>query len=438
MKLEKIKVSNFKCFKNINIDLINFNVIIGKNASGKSNIINIIKFIKDMLVNGIDEAIDLQGGINYLYNSSIKAKEPIKIEFDINTYDEETFRMLQLFYEYENEIIMLEKYKVMLVIRPNKQGSGYKILENRVKLYYHVMRLKKNKEKKYKKGYALDYRLEDYIEKDTIIQECYEKDGRINEIFSKTISEELKERLEIHERMFMSRALLNDDEKLLLTNYVPILYIFQLNGGEKIKIYDFNPKNLKSASVINKKNILEEDGSNIANVLQRILKSAEEKKKLLFILKKLMPFVEDISTEKSFNKSMIFRVKENNKNNLPSVLLSDGTVNIIAIIIALYFEKNNDVVIIEEPEKNIHPKLANQLVNLMKDIGIKKQIIITTHNTQLLSSVELNDVIYVYRNRKMFSDIERPENSERVKEFIKNELDIGDLFYDGLFTEKEG
>ena len=386
----------------------------------------------------IDEAIDLQGGINYLYNSSIKAKEPIKIEFDINTYDEETFRMLQLFYEYENEIIMLEKYKVMLVIRPNKQGSGYKILENRVKLYYHVMRLKKNKEKKYKNGYALDYRLEDYIEKDTIIQECYEKDGRINETFSKTISEELKGRLEIHERMFMSRALLNDDEKLLLTNYVPILYIFQLNGGEKIKIYDFNPKNLKSASVINKKNILEEDGSNIANVLQRILKSTEEKKKLLFILKKLMPFVEDISTEKSFNKSMIFRVKENNKNNLPSVLLSDGTVNIIAIIIALYFEKNNDVVIIEEPEKNIHPKLANQLVNLMKDIGIKKQIIITTHNTQLLSSVELNDVIYVYRNRKMFSDIERPENSERVKEFIKNELDIGDLFYDGLFTEKEG
>ena len=102
MKLEKIKVSNFKCFKNINIDLNNFNVIIGKNASGKSNIINIIKFIKDMLVNGIDEAIDLQGGINYLYNSSINAKEPIKIEFDINTYDEETFRMLQLFYEYEN------------------------------------------------------------------------------------------------------------------------------------------------------------------------------------------------------------------------------------------------------------------------------------------------------------------------------------------------
>ena len=73
----------------------------------------------------------------------------------------------------------------------------------------------------------------------------------------------------------------------------------------------------------------------------------------------------------------------------------------------------------------------------MKDIGEKKQQIITTHNTQLLSSVELKDVIYVYRNKDRFSDIERPSNNQKVKELIKNELDIGDLFYEGLFTEKE-
>lgn len=279
--------------------------------------------------------------------------------------------------------------------------------------------------------------LRDYIKKNTIIQECSEENGKISETFSQSIPNELKKRLEIQKEIFISRSLMNSDENLLLVNYIPTLYFFQLTGGEKIKIYDFNPKNLKSASIINKQNILEEDGSNIANVLQRILKSTEEKKKLLLILKKLMPFIEDISTEKSFNKSMYFKVKENNKNDLPSLLLSDGTVNIIAIIIALYFEKNNDIVIIEEPEKNIHPKLANQLVTLMKDIGEKKQIIITTHNTQLLSSVELKDVIYVYRNKDRFSDIERPSNNQKVKELIKNELDIGDLFYEGLFTEKE-
>lgn len=433
MKLEKIEVSNFKCFKHIKFDLEDFNVIIGKNASGKSNIINIIKFIKDMLINGIDEAIDLQGGINYLYNSSIRAKEKIEIKFDVNTYDNETFRRFNLLYKNKNTVIMLEKYKIELVIKPNKQGNGYKILENRVKLYYDILELKKGRNAK--KEYRME--LNDYTKKNTIIQECSEENGKISETFSQSIPNELRTRLEIQKEIFISKSLMNSDEKLLLVNYIPTLYFFQLTGGEKIKIYDFNPKNLKNASIINKQNILEEDGSNIANVLQRILKNTEEKKKLLRILKKLMPFIEDISTEKSFNKSMYFKVKENNKNDLPSLLLSDGTVNIIAIIIALYFEKNNDVVIIEEPEKNIHPKLVNQLVTLMKDIGEKKQIIITTHNTQLLSSVELKDVIYVYRNKDRFSAIERPGNNQKVKEFIMNELDIGDLFYEGLFTEKE-
>lgn len=435
MRLEEIEVSNFKCFKHIKFELENFNVVIGKNASGKSNIINIIKFIKDMLMNGIDEAIDLQGGINYLYNSSIKASEPIKVKFVMGTYDEETFRRMSLMYRSSKHNIMLEKYSVTLVIQPNKQGTGYKVLENSAKIYYVQLESKTNK--KNNNNHPYNDELNNYNKKGEIVQYCYEKDGEIHEKFSGNITKTVEERLRIHKEMFLSRTMVIKGENLLLVNYIPALYFFNLTGGDNIKIYDFNPKNLKSASIINKQNILEEDGSNIANVLQRILKSTEEKKRLLLLLKKLMPFIEDISTEKSFNKSMYFKVKENNKNDLPSVLLSDGTVNLIAIIVALYFEKNNDIVIIEEPEKNIHPKLANQLVTLMKDIGYKKQVIITTHNTQLLSSVELKDIIYVYRNKNRFSDIERPKNNAKVKEFIKNELEIGDLFYEGLFTEKE-
>lgn len=434
MKIEKIEVENFKCFKHIKLNLENLNIIIGKNASGKSNIINIIKFIKDMLVNGIDEAIDLQGGINYLYNSNIRTKEPIKVNFVMNTYDNDTFQRMSLLYMQEKRNIMLEKYEVTLVIQPNKQGAGYKILENSIKIFYVKLELnEKIKQKEERTVRNLQY----YEKGETILQTCYEKNGEVYEEFSENTPKDIRDALKIQKHVLIARTIMTKNENLLLVNYIPALYYFQITGENNIKIYDFNPKDLKRASIINKKNILEEDGSNIANVIQRILKNSEEKKKLLLILKRLMPFIEDIHTEKSFNKSMYFKVKENSKIDLPSELLSDGTVNIIAIIVALYFEKDNDIVIIEEPEKNIHPKLVNQLVTLMKDVGYKKQIIITTHNTQLLSSVELNDIIYVYRNRNMYSDIERPNNNKKVKEFIKNDLEIGDLFYEGLFTEEE-
>ena len=435
MKIERIEVENFKCFNKIKLELKNFNVVIGKNASGKSNIINIINFIKDMLTKGIDEAIDLQGGIIYLYNSRIKTQKPIKIKFSVNTYNEDTFKRMGLIYSIDNKNLMLEKYDVTLTIQPNKQGNGYRILQNDATMYYIILKLKN--EIDVKKNYDYDQELNNYKKNGRIIQHCVEKNGSVQEEFLGDLDDYFIERIKIHERMFISRDIKEKRENFLLINYIPTFYFFQLTGGDNIKIYDFNPKNLKSASIISKQNILEEDGSNIANVIQRIMKSPDEKKRLLLILKRLMPFIEDISTEKSFNKSMYFKVKENNRNDLPSVLLSDGTVNIIAIIVALYFEKNNDIVIIEEPEKNIHPKLANELVSLMKDVGHKKQIIITTHNTQILSSVELKDIIYVYRNYNMYSEIMRPNKNKKVKEFIKNELDVGDLFYEGLFTEEE-
>ena len=41
MAIKKIKISNFKSFKNLEIELGKFNVLIGANASGKSNFIQI-------------------------------------------------------------------------------------------------------------------------------------------------------------------------------------------------------------------------------------------------------------------------------------------------------------------------------------------------------------------------------------------------------------
>ena len=46
--ITKIKVTNFKSFDNIEIDLGKFNVLIGANSSGKSNFVSIFKFTKDI------------------------------------------------------------------------------------------------------------------------------------------------------------------------------------------------------------------------------------------------------------------------------------------------------------------------------------------------------------------------------------------------------
>ena len=50
IKITKISAKNFKSFKELNIDFSKFTVIVGANASGKSNFVRALKFIKDIMV----------------------------------------------------------------------------------------------------------------------------------------------------------------------------------------------------------------------------------------------------------------------------------------------------------------------------------------------------------------------------------------------------
>ena len=78
-----------------------------------------------------------------------------------------------------------------------------------------------------------------------------------------------------------------------------------------------------------------------------------------------MPFIENINVESQLDKSIIINVYEryNNKISLPATFVSDGTIEILALIYILYFEKRK-IIAIEEVEKNIHPSLIARVMEL--------------------------------------------------------------------------
>src|SRR5579871_3490745 len=68
MFIERIRAWNFKNFEELDLQLRPFNVLVGANASGKSNALEILKFIRDVATVGLENAISLQGGAKYLTN----------------------------------------------------------------------------------------------------------------------------------------------------------------------------------------------------------------------------------------------------------------------------------------------------------------------------------------------------------------------------------
>ena len=181
---------------------------------------------------------------------------------------------------------------------------------------------------------------------------------------------------------------------------------------------------------------MDENGENLSLVLKRIIENSDEQRKFSNLIKDLLPFVDDLSTDKFSDKSLLFKLKEKyfSDTYFPASFISDGTVNISALLCALYFEKKS-VTIIEEPERNIHPSLISRMVDMMKDASKKKQIIVTTHNPEIVKYAGIENLLLISRDKDGFSTISRPKDNERVKTFMRNELGLDELYVQNLLED---
>ena len=119
------------------------------------------------------------------------------------------------------------------------------------------------------------------------------------------------------------------------------------------------------------------------------------------------------------------------RKGLPAFLISDGTVNIIALIIALYFQQKQ-VVIIEEPERNVHPYLISRVMDMFREVSKNKQVLATTHNPEMVKHADLKNLLLITRDDEGFSRITKPADSDEIKVFLKNDIGIDDLFVHNL------
>lgn len=84
-------------------------------------------------------------------------------------------------------------------------------------------------------------------------------------------------------------------------------------------------------------------------------------------------------------------------------LLSDGTLRVLAIAAALLSAPEGSTVIIEEVDNGVHPSRAKQLLTTMREQAETRnlRLLLTTHNPALMDALPdkaLGDVIFCYRD----------------------------------------
>lgn len=79
--IKKLKIKNYKSLKDVELELDNFNVLIGPNASGKSNLLDCLAFISEIAQRALNESLTGRGGYERVVFGGKKENIELSIDF---------------------------------------------------------------------------------------------------------------------------------------------------------------------------------------------------------------------------------------------------------------------------------------------------------------------------------------------------------------------
>ena len=430
MGIKHIHIENFKSYRELDVTLGPLNVLIGANASGKSNFVEIFRFLHDIAAHGIEDAISLQGGVQYLLNAqneqervlSVSVSADASARFIFEREDDEEIEGVSDFDVKVREVI----YSFTLEFAQDERAV---IREDRLDLTCDFTRITKEDSE----GDSDEFDEANSLGSGTVSL-ITNHEGLPKCILAIPSAVPLKERFLVPPRSIASKEAA--PQSLLLETHFFHLPIFffpsRVFWDREIALHNFNCQLAKKQVEVSGRSTLEKDGSNLALVLRKVLDDQEEKQRFLRLYSELLPFVADVDVEK-FDRSLLIKLEETYSPDLmfPATFTSDGTIDAAALIVGLYFQ-DREVVVIEEPERNLHPYLIAKLAAMLEDVSEQKQIIVTSHSPELVKHANHEHILLVSRERDGHSEISRPAETEHVRVFLENDLGIEDLFVDNL------
>lgn len=404
IKIDSIKINNYKNIKSANFNLNNFNVIVGPNNAGKSNFIQIISFL-NFIINGaqgdVQDSFDKGYFLNNFGSILPRNSKTVDIEIELG---------------FSNTLLKTKyTYKIILVSENDKK------INNKLR-----------------------------IEKEELTYKQASVPGKQITIFSRK-----GEKINFGSSYSKSKVMIIDTIPYF-ASVIRILGIISednepsnnainsLNSLLKVPIFYFSKTELNKFSSENRINII--GGRVIAFDLEKeIDELLNSSKKEIFTsiinkvlnINKIDPFhFKTRKEDKKMKNVLIFLTHLNNHKHISE--LSDGSKLLFALITKILISKES-IFLIEEPENSIHPKALVELLRFIRSFSEEKQFIIVTHSITIINSVSPDDVIIAQIDKYGNSDFIRVSDMKDLKkqlrlgyvdfsEKIFFETDNGDVF----------
>ena len=120
------------------------------------------------------------------------------------------------------------------------------------------------------------------------------------------------------------------------------------------------------------------------------------------------------------------------RSSIPATRLSDGTLRFIALLTILCHPRPPELICIEEPELAMHPDVMPLLADLLRSASERAQIIVTTHSPGLVDQFTGDPEAVVVCERGFDGDTQLKRlSSEELKDWL-SEYRLGEMWQKGV------
>ena len=174
------------------------------------------------------------------------------------------------------------------------------------------------------------------------------------------------------------------------------------------------------------------DGSNLPWVVARMKKGNPRRyREWIAHLQTALPDLKDISVfERPEDKHCYMIYKYESGLEVPSWLVSDGTLRLTALTLPTYLPDLRGIYLIEEPENGIHPKDAATAYDSLCSM-YEAQVLLATHSPVVLNAAKAEEVLCFAKDDDGATDIVPGSEHPMLQEWQRR-TDLGTLFASGV------
>jgi predicted ATPase len=337
--LASFGATNFRSFREFDLDVGRLTVLAGPNGAGKSSIVDVPRFISDALSLSLYTALERRGGVKTVRHRSPTRPRNFSVCAGLSFGQE---------------------YSATYAIKlQSTAGGDYAIAEEDCETFAGKKRLAR----------------------------LHIKNGEILDLpETPSNASHLRVPTKIDKKT-LSLPLFGG-----LPQLQPVLDFLR-----DMRAYAIVPDKLRELQDPDEGNKLKPDGSNAASVLRQLRPGA--RKELVEMLSYVVPGVSGVKTVSRGNKLTMQFVQGSGKQamSFDALEVSDGTLRLVGLLLALYQQKDPGFLAIEEPESTIHVAALQALVEVFRARSQHTQILLTTHSSEILDSLRLDELHLVNR-----------------------------------------